>query len=104
MIFVLHENGVWVAPLRAALAERGLPFDEWFLDTGVLDQATRFASFDVLAAQEAEQGFREKGSSQARFFRRGAAGQWRETLPPAVVARIEADHGDQMRRHGYLPS
>jgi len=87
----------------AAAFEKALHLIGAPIDTGVLDQATRFASFEVLAAQEAEQGFREKGSSQARFFRRGAAGQWRETLPPEVVARIEADHGDQMRRHGYLP-
>jgi hypothetical protein len=72
------------------------------IDTSALDQATRFASFEVLAAQEAAQGFREKGSSQSRFFRRGAAGQWRDALPPAVAARIESDHAEVMRRHGYL--
>ncbi|MCC5977875.1 MAG: hypothetical protein JJU21_07430 [Salinarimonas sp.] len=36
-IHVLHENDEWVAPLRAAFAERGAPFAEWFLDTGGLD-------------------------------------------------------------------
>ena len=72
------------------------------VDAGILDQATRFASFEVLAAQEAAQGFREKGSIQAQFFRKGTAGQWREALAPEVAARLEADHGDQMRRHGYL--
>lgn len=36
-IYVIHENSAWVEPLRAAFAERGLPFDEWFLDTGRLD-------------------------------------------------------------------
>ena len=38
-IFVIHENDAWVEPLRAAFAERGLPFDEWFLDEGHLDLA-----------------------------------------------------------------
>lgn len=33
-IHVLHENEEWVLPLRAAFAERGLPYEEWFLDGG----------------------------------------------------------------------
>lgn len=36
-VYVIHENGVWVEPLRAAFAELGTPFEEWFLDRGVLD-------------------------------------------------------------------
>jgi hypothetical protein len=36
-IYVIHENDVWVEPLRAAFAELGLPFEEWFLHEGVLD-------------------------------------------------------------------
>ena len=36
-IYVLHENDEWVEPLRTALDARRLPFEEWFLDTGVVD-------------------------------------------------------------------
>lgn len=36
-IHVIHENEAWVEPLRAAFVEQGLPFEEWFLDKGVLD-------------------------------------------------------------------
>ena len=36
-VYVIHENGVWVEPLRAAFAELGTPYEEWFLDQGVLD-------------------------------------------------------------------
>ena len=36
-IYVLHENRVWIEPLRAAFNEIGLPFEEWFLDAGRLD-------------------------------------------------------------------
>lgn len=36
-IHVLHENDEWVAPLRAAFAERDAPYAEWFLDQGGLD-------------------------------------------------------------------
>ena len=36
-IYVIHENDTWVEPLRAAFAERSLPFEEWFLSEGLLD-------------------------------------------------------------------
>lgn len=39
-IHILHENDEWTAPLRAELTARGLPFEDWFLDEGVLDLST----------------------------------------------------------------
>ena len=36
-IFVIHENDIWLEPLRGALAELGLPYEEWHLDRGHLD-------------------------------------------------------------------
>ena len=36
-IYVIHENDAWVEPLRQAFNERDLPFEEWFLDAGVID-------------------------------------------------------------------
>ena len=72
------------------------------VDLRVLAQATRFSSFEELAAQEAADGFREKGGAQARFFRRGVSGQWRDGLAGDIVERITADHGAVMKRHGYL--
>ncbi len=36
-IHVIHENSEWVVPLRAAFDELGLPYEEWFLDQGLLD-------------------------------------------------------------------
>src|SRR5690242_21852334 len=36
-VYVIHENSVWVEPLRAAFDDLGTPFEEWFLDQGVLD-------------------------------------------------------------------
>lgn len=33
-IFVLHENPVWVEPLRSAFAQRGITAEEWLLDQG----------------------------------------------------------------------
>lgn len=39
-IHIIHENDVWVEPLRAALDARGLPFREWFVDDLALDLDT----------------------------------------------------------------
>lgn len=36
-VYVIHENSEWVEPLRAAFLATGTPFEEWFLDQGVLD-------------------------------------------------------------------
>lgn len=36
-IYVIHENAVWVEPLRTAFAELDLPYEEWFLNEGLLD-------------------------------------------------------------------
>ena len=36
-VYVIHENSAWVEPLRSAFGELGTPFEEWFLDQGVLD-------------------------------------------------------------------
>jgi hypothetical protein len=39
-IHVIHENDAWVEPLRAAFAERDLPYEEWFLSEGLVDLAS----------------------------------------------------------------
>ena len=39
-IFVIHENEVWVEPLRAALSALDLPYEEWFINEGSLDLST----------------------------------------------------------------
>lgn len=35
-IYVLHENDAWVEPLRDAFDELQLPYEEWFLDEGII--------------------------------------------------------------------
>jgi len=36
-VFVIHENPEWSAPLFRALADRDIPYEDWFLDEGTLD-------------------------------------------------------------------
>jgi hypothetical protein len=35
--YVIHENDAWVEPLRRAFERLGTPYEEWFLDEGILD-------------------------------------------------------------------
>lgn len=36
-VFVIHENNDWMVPLRHELTALATPFEEWFLDDGLLD-------------------------------------------------------------------
>ena len=58
--------------------------------------------FDRLARQEAKLGFQERSHMQEKFFRRGRSGSWRSMLSPEQAARLATDHGEVMRRFGYL--
>jgi hypothetical protein len=69
-----------------------------------LRRAIEMARFDRLRGLEDRDGFAERPQrSTEAFFREGRAGQWRERLTEAQVARIVADHGPLMKRFGYLP-
>lgn len=70
-------------------------------DSGAVARAVTATHFDRLKAEEDKNGFRERSTHATRFFRRGVAGGWRDTLTTAQVARIEADHGAMMRQLGY---
>ena len=36
-IHIIHENDAWVVPLHAALDELALPYEDIFVDTGLID-------------------------------------------------------------------
>lgn len=58
--------------------------------------------FDRLRSAEDANGFIERQPVMDRFFRRGVAGGWRDSLTAAQVKQIEEDHGPLMRELGYL--
>ncbi|WP_439817212.1 sulfotransferase domain-containing protein [Zavarzinia sp. CC-PAN008] len=68
-----------------------------------LQKAIRFSSFRTLQQLEATHGFTERSPTAERFFREGRSEQWRSQLSKDQVARIVADHRDQMTRFGYVP-
>ncbi len=39
-VFILHENGAWVTPLRTELKNRHIPFEEWFINQTSVDLAS----------------------------------------------------------------
>lgn len=80
-------------------AARFLGFDASQESIAAAVEAVRF---DRLRAAEDVKRFPETPAVADRFFRRGIAGGWRDTLTAGQVARIEADHGTVMRKLGYL--
>ena len=80
-----------------ALEHLGVP-----VDSGRLDRAIRFSSFDEVRSQEERVGFIERSPQSERFFDSGRAGRWREELPRTVAERLRREHGRVMREFGYL--
>jgi len=66
------------------------------------EEAIDAAAIENLRAQEAEKGFRERSRKAGAFFGEGKTGGWRDKLNPEQVAKIVTDHGEVMRRLGYL--
>ena len=66
--------------------------------------AVAASSFERLREREAAEGFSEKPPNMPNFFRAGRTGDWRTALSGDQVARIVADHRDQMALLDYLPA
>jgi hypothetical protein len=74
----------------------------WKPVAGQIARAVELSSFDRLRDAEDRQGFSERSGPATRFFRKGEAGSWRQTLTDDQAARIAAGHAQQMKRFGYL--
>jgi aryl sulfotransferase len=66
-----------------------------------IERAVRYADFVELQRQENENGFRERVSRTAPFFRAGRAGGWQKTLTGEQADMIEGCHAVVMARLGY---
>lgn len=67
-----------------------------------IQKALDFSSFDVMQKQEEAEDFQERSFPSNRFFRKGQFGSWREELSEKQAQQIVHDHGEVMRRFGYL--
>lgn len=68
----------------------------------VISQAISYSSFDTLKAFENTIGFSDKPPKLNHFFRKGIAGDWKTTLTENQIQRIITDHGETMKKFGYL--
>lgn len=91
---LLCDNETWVARIAAHIG--------WPATPDLIRLAAAGARFERLAQQEAETGFEERPITAKKFFRTGRSGGWRDKLSAAHATRIERDHGEVMRRFGYL--
>jgi Sulfotransferase domain. len=73
----------------------------WTVTEQAVAAAVAATRFEVLRAREEAHGFGERLPGMDRFFRRGVAGGWRDSLSPAQAAQVERDHGLVMARLGY---
>lgn len=122
---VVQYLGNWSDHVRSWTTERGFPvmvlrYEDMQDDTAKclisalrkigmqpdaerVERAVAFSSFDTMKQQEQDTGFIERSQNAERFFRVGQSGQWQERLSSEQIDRIIADHGREMKRHGYRP-
>lgn len=67
-----------------------------------IEEAISLSDFKKLKAEEKLQGFKERPSKTAAFFRTGQVGDWRNHLTDKQVEKLLADHSVTMRKFGYL--
>jgi hypothetical protein len=64
-------------------------------------KAIKAASLKNLQKAEGADGFQEKSSKADRFFSEGGQ-RWKQELGPKIIAEIESDNREVMKRWGYL--
>ena len=69
-----------------------------------LDKAIRFSAFDQVKEQETAVGFAEKLPDAPSFFRQGKIGGWQDELTPVQINTVCHNHGEVMKKFGYLDS
>lgn len=74
----------------------GLDFDR-----EKIKKANDFSSFDTLKKQEEARGFVERQPTAENFFRKGIAGDWKESLTARQIEKILTDHRAMMEILGY---
>lgn len=73
-------------------------------DKARIERAVKHTSFQTLSSLERKHGFVEAVDEKTRFFFKGRANQWRETLGREQVQRIVDAHREQMTRFKYIPA
>ncbi len=71
-------------------------------DSHLIQESLGRCNFNSLQKIEEEIDFVEKPISAERFFRKGIAGDWQNTLSDKQVEKIVQLHAETMRKFGYL--
>ncbi len=99
VLFLRYED-MLLAPFETF--KKGMAFLNIDVSDAALQQAIDRTLFHKLQQQEAENGFKEKTRVAKRFFRKGIAGDWENTLTTAQIDKLIRDHGEVMYQYGYL--
>lgn len=69
-----------------------------------IERAVKHTSFQILSSLEQKHGFVEAVDEKTRFFFKGRANQWRDSLNREQVQRVVDDNREQMARFRYVPA
>jgi hypothetical protein len=73
----------------------------WDYDEARAKRAIRASTLSKLQKAEKENGFQECSAYTERFFTAGGT-RWQDELSPMHIRQIEKDHGEVMKKWGYL--
>lgn len=99
-VLCIRYEDMHAAPL--ATFKKALNFLNLDMTDDAILTAIHHARFEQLQRQEAEQGFREQSSFQKKFFRKGIAGDWKNTLTSGQIKKIIKHHNEVMFNYGYI--
>ena len=96
-VHVIHENDAWVEPLRAAFAEIGVPFAEWFIDDGSLEldaEPPQGVFYNRMSASSHTRGHRYAPELKRIFteYQHQAVDFWLVYADPAETPQTIAKH------------
>lgn len=83
-----------VTQFTSAIKTIGMPLDE-----AKLQRAIEASRFDELQAQDRQDRYSDRDIA---FFRKGIKGDWKDTLPEDLVAKVTSDHHKVMEFLRYL--
>ena len=71
------------------------------LDDEKIKSSIEITSFENLKKNEEDEGFIEQGMSR-EFFRKGIIGDWKSSLRPELLNKIESKFKKEMMELGYI--
>jgi hypothetical protein len=99
-VLVLRYEDMKLTPLKTFT--QAIRFLQLNSSSDDIAKALDNAHIDKLQLQEEQSGFHERPAKVARFFRKGIVGDWQTTLSITQIKRIINDHGELMKKYGYV--